>query len=142
MWLFSLCLVLCVCRCCSFASSGQQLTLFSPRVSGRERAAVVYAWDVGDEVDAEYAEDGVYYAAVIRKRNRDGSYMLLFTEYGNSQITTEDKIRARGKGKADKGETEEPKKSQFFEDLFGDDKESDEDEEDDDDDVMDFFKKK
>ena len=48
----------------------------------------------GDEVEAEYAEDGVFYLAVIDALLEDPQmYLLTFTEYGNSQQTHESKIR-------------------------------------------------
>jgi hypothetical protein len=50
---------------------------------------------VGDEVEARYKEDGLFYAARVEKTFVDGSVMVLFTEYGNQQRCLPADLRPR-----------------------------------------------
>ncbi len=43
------------------------------------------AFAVGDMVDAKFADDGIFYEASVEKVYPDGSYMVIFAGYGNSQ---------------------------------------------------------
>ena len=51
-------------------------------------------YQVGDEVEAMYSEDEIWYVARIDAVDLDVErYTLTFTEYGNEQITEEDNVR-------------------------------------------------
>ena len=41
-------------------------------------------WKVGDKVQAQFSEDGVFYEAEI-KSIKDGLYHVLYTEFGNEE---------------------------------------------------------
>lgn len=52
---------------------------------------------VDDAIEAVYTEDGEWYRAVVQECLPDGSYLVLFSDYGNTQITRSPQIRAKEK---------------------------------------------
>ena len=50
-------------------------------------------WRVGQECEAVWLEDNVFYLARIDEIKRDGTIVVTFTEYGNSQDCTPDLLR-------------------------------------------------
>ena len=50
-------------------------------------------WKAGDLVEAKFSEDGVWYPATVSEVRPDGQYAVLYTEYGNSELVSEDSIR-------------------------------------------------
>jgi len=48
---------------------------------------------VGTQCEAQYSVDQIWYAAIIDSINKDGTYSVTYTEYGNSETLSIDKIR-------------------------------------------------
>ncbi|EGC37069.1 hypothetical protein DICPUDRAFT_150386 [Dictyostelium purpureum] len=48
---------------------------------------------VGTVCEAQYSVDGVWYKAVIDSINKDGTFIVTYPDYGNSEVLTFDKIK-------------------------------------------------
>jgi len=51
-------------------------------------------WKQGQVVEARFSEDGIWYPASIAEVTADGHYLVVYTEYGNSEILAESAVRA------------------------------------------------
>ncbi len=67
----------------------------SPRTTATSpRGATTAKYRTGDEVEAKWKDDGIFYAARVDKIFVDGTAMVTFTEYGNQQRCTAAEIRS------------------------------------------------
>lgn len=55
-------------------------------------------WSVGDKCMAPWSNNGQYYDCTIEAVTEDGEVSIRFDAYGNSDVTTTDKLKERPRG--------------------------------------------
>ena len=89
----------------------------STLAKSQEKLSKVAKYRLRERVEAVWYEDYVYYLAEILRVEKDGTYNIVFVEYGNEQITEEKDIRPikKAPAKLEKPSVVNPPKSDFRE---------------------------
>jgi ATPase subunit of ABC transporter with duplicated ATPase domains len=68
-----------------------------PTASGVEKLAAAAAatpgFAVGEKCQAKYSADGIWYNAIIKAVNKDGSYRVTYPDYGNTEVVISSSVR-------------------------------------------------
>ena len=68
-------------------------------VKGKNHAhKKVVQWSVGDKCMAPWSNNGQYYDCTIEELSENGEVSIRFDAYGNSDVTTVDKLKERPRG--------------------------------------------